>query len=281
MRAASAGPRARAAARVCGAEGQVSGSRAQQQARRRQRGERERGPRAPAAAQDRALQAQPGRFESGRCAGPSRRGLQSVHGPAGRARAHRLDVSRAHQQQLGEISPGRCTRAKSTLTSTPRRGSIPPAGRPDCRGRPGGPARLAVCAPEHRALHFDAPHPGAGEEQSDSGLHRAPRGRLWEQRRRRARRPEGGVRAILLDAEARDEVGTANAGRLKGALLKAVALVRAVGGSVAPTNQRVWPFTRRSRTPLTSNSVFGFLFAALPRVALLGDRAGVSNLWSE
>ena len=40
--------------------------------------------------------------------------------------------------------------------------------------------------------------------------------------------------------------------------------MRAVGGSVAPTNQRVWPFTRRSRTPLTSNSVFGFYSPLYP-----------------
>ena len=75
---------------------------------------------------------------------------------------------------------------------------------------------------------------------------------------------KAGVRAILLDAEARDEVGAANAGRLKGTLLNAVALVCALGGSVSPTNQRVWPFTRMSRTLLTPNSVFGFYSPLYP-----------------
>lgn len=75
---------------------------------------------------------------------------------------------------------------------------------------------------------------------------------------------KAGVRAILLEAEARDEVGAANAGRLKGALLNAVALVCALGGSLSPTNQRVWPFTRMSRTLLTPNSVFGFYSPLYP-----------------
>ena len=80
------------------------------------------------------------------------------------------------------------------------------------------------------------------------------------------------VRAILTDAEARDDVGTANSGRLKDHLFNAVAFVRALGGSVSPTNQQTWTFTRMSQTPLTPNSVFGFYSPLyhVPRSPLIG-----------
>ncbi len=80
------------------------------------------------------------------------------------------------------------------------------------------------------------------------------------------------VRAILTDVEARDDVAPANGGRLKDHIYNAVAFVRALGGSISPTNQQAWTFTRMSQTPLTPNSVFGFYspFYHIPRSPLFG-----------
>ena len=80
------------------------------------------------------------------------------------------------------------------------------------------------------------------------------------------------VRAILTDAEARDDVGTATGGRLKDHLFNAVAFVRAMGGSISPANQQTWTFTRMSQTPLAPNSVFGFYspLYRVPRSPLIG-----------
>ena len=80
------------------------------------------------------------------------------------------------------------------------------------------------------------------------------------------------VRAILTDPEARDDAATGNTGRLKDHLFNAVAFVRALGGSISPTNQQAWTFTRMSQTPLTPNSVFGFYspLYRVPRSALIG-----------
>ncbi|MEY2878774.1 MAG: hypothetical protein RLZZ15_1154, partial [Verrucomicrobiota bacterium] len=75
------------------------------------------------------------------------------------------------------------------------------------------------------------------------------------------------VRAILTDAEARDDVASVNAGRLKDHLFAAAAFVRAFGGSISPTNVQPWTFSRMSQTPLAPNSVFGFYspFYHIPR----------------
>lgn len=80
------------------------------------------------------------------------------------------------------------------------------------------------------------------------------------------------VRAILTDAEARDDVGNASSGRLKDPIYHAVAFLRALGGSISPTNVQAWTFSRMSQTPLSPASVFGFyspLFR-IPRSSLLG-----------
>ena len=82
------------------------------------------------------------------------------------------------------------------------------------------------------------------------------------------------VRAILLDAEARDDAAdpTTNPGRLKDALFNVAAFVRALGGSILTTNQLSWEFSRMSQTPLTPNSVFGFYSPLyhIPRSPLIG-----------
>lgn len=66
------------------------------------------------------------------------------------------------------------------------------------------------------------------------------------------------VRAILTDAEARNDVPTANGGRLKDPIYHVVAFMRALGGSISATNQQAWYFSRMSQTPLAPASVFGF-----------------------
>lgn len=80
------------------------------------------------------------------------------------------------------------------------------------------------------------------------------------------------VRAILIDAEARDDLATGNAGRLKDPIYHAVSLLRALGGSISPTNGQAWYFSRMGQTPLAPPSVFGFyspLFR-IPRSSLAG-----------
>lgn len=80
------------------------------------------------------------------------------------------------------------------------------------------------------------------------------------------------VRAILLDPEARDDTPSADSGRLKDPIYHAVALVRALGGAISPTNQQAWYFSRMGQTPLAPPSVFGFyspLFR-IPRSSLAG-----------
>lgn len=80
------------------------------------------------------------------------------------------------------------------------------------------------------------------------------------------------VRAILTDPEARNDVATTNSGRLKDPIYNAAAFVRAFGGSISPTNQQGWTFTRMSQTPLAPNSVFGFYspLYRIPRSSLAG-----------
>jgi uncharacterized protein (DUF1800 family) len=80
------------------------------------------------------------------------------------------------------------------------------------------------------------------------------------------------VRAILLDTEARNDTPAADAGRLKDPLYNVAAFVRALGGSISPTNVQPWTFTRMSQTPLAPNSVFGFYspLYRIPRSTLNG-----------
>lgn len=81
------------------------------------------------------------------------------------------------------------------------------------------------------------------------------------------------VRAILTDAEARDDAIIANSGRLKDPIYNVVAFARALGGSISATNVQAWTFSRMSQTPLAPASVFGFyspLFR-IPRSTLIGS----------
>jgi len=80
------------------------------------------------------------------------------------------------------------------------------------------------------------------------------------------------VRAIILDAEARDDVATTTSGRLKDPLYNTIAFVRALGGSISPTNGQAWVFSRMSQTPLAPASVFGFYspLYRIPRSSLNG-----------
>lgn len=80
------------------------------------------------------------------------------------------------------------------------------------------------------------------------------------------------VRAILKDPEARNDLPAADAGRLKDPIYNVVAFVRALGGSISPTNQQAWTFSRMSQTPLAPPSVFGFYspLYRIPRSTLNG-----------
>ena len=80
------------------------------------------------------------------------------------------------------------------------------------------------------------------------------------------------LRALLLDAEARNDVAGPDSGRLKDPVFHIVSLARALGGSLSPTNQQAWSFSRMGETPLMPPSVFGFyspMFRA-PQLALFG-----------
>ncbi len=80
------------------------------------------------------------------------------------------------------------------------------------------------------------------------------------------------VKAILLDAEARNDSATASSGRLKDPIFHVLSVARALGGSISATNQQAWSFTRLGQTPLAPPSVFGYyspLFR-VPHSALAG-----------
>ena len=80
------------------------------------------------------------------------------------------------------------------------------------------------------------------------------------------------VRAILLDAEARNDAADATSGRLKDPFFHVLSIARALGGSISATNQAAWSFSRTGQTPLAPPSVFGFyspLFRA-PQSSLYG-----------
>ncbi|MBL9186434.1 MAG: DUF1800 family protein [Opitutaceae bacterium] len=80
------------------------------------------------------------------------------------------------------------------------------------------------------------------------------------------------VRAILTDAEARNDTATGNDGRLKDAIYHVVSFVRALGGTVSPTNGQAWHFSQMGQAPLAPPSVFGYyspLFR-IPRTTLSG-----------
>jgi uncharacterized protein (DUF1800 family) len=66
------------------------------------------------------------------------------------------------------------------------------------------------------------------------------------------------VRAILTDAEARNDAATPTSGRLKDPIFHILSIARALGGSITATNQQAWSFSRTGQTPLAPPSVFGF-----------------------
>jgi uncharacterized protein (DUF1800 family) len=66
------------------------------------------------------------------------------------------------------------------------------------------------------------------------------------------------VRAILTDSEARNDIADLNSGRLKDPFFHVLSIARALGGSISPTNQAAWSFSRTGQTPLAPPSVFGF-----------------------
>ncbi len=66
------------------------------------------------------------------------------------------------------------------------------------------------------------------------------------------------VRAILTDAEARNDATSPTGGRLKDPIYHIISMLRALGGSITATNQQAWSFSRVAQTPLTPPSVFSF-----------------------
>ncbi|HEY8878571.1 MAG TPA: DUF1800 family protein [Roseateles sp.] len=65
------------------------------------------------------------------------------------------------------------------------------------------------------------------------------------------------VRAILLDAEARNDTAGANDGRLRDPMQHIAATLRALNGGFQPGNNLGWEIGRTGQTPLTPPSVFG------------------------
>ena len=66
------------------------------------------------------------------------------------------------------------------------------------------------------------------------------------------------VKAILTDAEARNDAAPPTSGRLKDPMFHIVSFVRALNGSISPTNGLPWLFSQMAQTPLTPPSVFSF-----------------------
>ena len=86
------------------------------------------------------------------------------------------------------------------------------------------------------------------------------------------------VRAILLDAEARNDTidassaTSATSGRLKDPVYHVVSMLRSLGGSISAANQAAWSFSRTGQTPLSPPSVFSYylpMFRA-PHTGLFG-----------
>ena len=66
------------------------------------------------------------------------------------------------------------------------------------------------------------------------------------------------VKAILTDAEARNDAAPPTSGRLKDSIFNIVSLTRALNGTITPGNGLPWLFTQMGQTPLTPPSVFSF-----------------------
>lgn len=80
------------------------------------------------------------------------------------------------------------------------------------------------------------------------------------------------AKAILTDAEARNDSPPSNYGRLKDPITHLVGFARALGGNITPTNGLPWMFSRLGEAPLAPPSVFSFyspLFR-IPNTGLAG-----------
>jgi hypothetical protein len=66
------------------------------------------------------------------------------------------------------------------------------------------------------------------------------------------------VRAILTDAEARNDQAGANSGRLKDPIYSYVSFIRAMGGTIQPTTQMAYIFATMSMPLSSPPSVFGY-----------------------
>jgi hypothetical protein len=66
------------------------------------------------------------------------------------------------------------------------------------------------------------------------------------------------VRAILTDAEARNDTANASSGRLKDPTYQIASMARALNGRITEANNLSWPLSQMAQMPLTAPSVFGF-----------------------
>jgi hypothetical protein len=80
------------------------------------------------------------------------------------------------------------------------------------------------------------------------------------------------VKAILTDAEARNDVAPPASGRLKDPIFHMISFVRALNGTFSPTNGLPWLFSRLAQAPLTPPSVFSFYSPLyhIPRTPFFG-----------
>ena len=80
------------------------------------------------------------------------------------------------------------------------------------------------------------------------------------------------VKAILTDAEARNDAAPPSSGRLKDPIFHMIAFVRALNGSMSPTNGLPWLFSQMAQAPLTPPSVFSFYspMYKIPQTPLFG-----------
>lgn len=81
------------------------------------------------------------------------------------------------------------------------------------------------------------------------------------------------VRAILTDAEARDDSTSASGGRLRDPVQQVTALVRSLGGSISASHLMGWDLDRAGQAVLAPPSVFGF-YSPLFRVPGMPALAG-------
>ena len=75
------------------------------------------------------------------------------------------------------------------------------------------------------------------------------------------------VRAILTDAEARNDVATADGGRLKDPLYQYISFVRIMGGTMTPATQIAYIFSPMGQPISSPHSVFGY-YSPLYRIPL-------------